>query len=55
MIVGLSVCLFNKRQNGSTDRAKSLCRTWHDPGKGLKMHDRNFKNSLHQNSVLIKF
>ena len=51
----LPVCLFvfNKRQNGWTDRAKILCGTLHDPGEGL--WKIKISKIIQQNSIFIKF
>ena len=52
----LSVCLFvyNKRQNGWTDRAQIFCGTSRDHREGLWMIKIS-NICLHQNSIFIKF
>ena len=52
----LSVCLFvfNKRQNGWTDRAQIFCGTSRDPREGLWMIKFS-KICLHQNSIFENF
>ena len=56
LLVCLGVRFFvsNKRQNGFTDRAQTLCGTSHDPREGLWMI-KTLKISAQQNSIFINF